>query len=71
MPWLRLAVGMTQFLTFTRLELVLALNLVAKNMHKPTLKVKEAVLQILAYVANRPSGGHTYARVGAIGPFVW
>ena len=33
-PWLREAVGMVQFLTFTRMEIILALNLVAKNMHR-------------------------------------
>jgi len=30
-PWLRLAVGMVQYLTFTRMEISLALNLVARN----------------------------------------
>jgi len=33
-PWLREAVRMVQFLTFTRMEIILALNLVAKNMHR-------------------------------------
>ena len=51
-PWLRLAVGMVQYLTFTRMEIALALNLVAKNMHRPCTKVKAAMDQILSYLAN-------------------
>ena len=51
-PWLRLAVGMVQYLTFTRMEISLALNLVARNMHQPTKRVKAAMEQILRYLAN-------------------
>ena len=69
--WLRQAVGLVQFLTFTRLELVFALNLVAKNMHKPCERVKEAMMQILRYLANRPDDGLVYTGGGEIRLQCW
>ena len=50
-----------QYLTFTGMEISLALNLVARNMHKPTKRVKEAMELILRYLANRPNDGLTFA----------
>ena len=63
-PWLREAVGMVQFLTFTRMEIILALNLVAKNMHRLCQRVKVAMMQILRYLANRLDDGLLYTSGG-------
>jgi len=70
-PWLRLAVGMVQYLTFTRMEISLALNLVAKNMHKPCKKVKAAMEQILRYLANRPDDGLLFTAGGEVEMQCW
>lgn len=70
-PWLRLAVGMVQYLTFTRMEIALALNLVAKNMHRPCMKVKAAMEQILRYLANRPDDGLLFTAGGEIEMQCW
>ena len=70
-PWLRLAVGMVQYLTFTRMEIALALNLVAKNMHKPCTKVKAAMEQILRYLANRPDDGLRFKSGGNVEMQCW
>jgi len=64
--WLRLAVGMVQYLTFTRKENALAFNLVAKNMYRPCTKVKAAMEQILRYLANRPDDGLRFKAGGDV-----
>jgi hypothetical protein len=53
-PWMRKAVGLTQFLTLTRMEITTALNLVARQMHKSTARTRTAMENILMYIANRP-----------------
>jgi hypothetical protein len=70
-PWLRLAVGLVQYVTFTRMELHLALNQVARRMHKPTLHTEAAMWQILNYLANRPRDGLLYTRSGEIKLTCW
>jgi len=70
-PWLRLAVGMVQYLTFTRMEIALALNLVAKNMHRPCKKVKAAMEQIVRYLANRPDDGLLFTAGGEVEMQCW
>jgi hypothetical protein len=63
-PWLRLAVGLVQYLTFTRLDLLLPLNLVARQMHKPTQEVRKDMVQILQYLANTVDEGLYYGSGG-------
>jgi hypothetical protein len=69
--WLRLAVGLVQYVTFTRMEVHLALNQVARCMHKPTAQTEEAMLQILNYIGNRPRDGLLYTRSGQIKLTCW
>lgn len=69
--WLRLAVGLVQFLTMTRMEVSLPLNLVARQMHRPTASVKADMLHILHYLANRPDDGLVYRREGEVKLSCW
>jgi len=70
-PWLRKAVGLVQFLTATRMETTTALNLVARQMHKPTEKTIAAMKKILQYIANRPNDGLIYKAGGKIELNCW
>jgi len=69
--WLRLAVGLVQYVTFTRMEVHLALNQVAREMHKPTTETEAAMNQILNYLGNRPRDGLRYTRSGEIKLTCW
>jgi len=48
------------------MELHLALNQVAREMHQPTRETEEAMNQILNYLGNRPHDGLLYIRSGKI-----
>ena len=69
--WLRKAVGLVQFLTATRMEVITALNLVARQMHHPTEKTIAAMKRILQYIANRPDDGLIYKTGGKIKIDCW
>ena len=69
--WLRLAVGLVQFLTMTRMEVSLPLNFVARCMHQPTASVKVDMMRILLYLANRPDDGLVYKKEGAVSLSCW
>jgi len=69
--WMRLAVGLVQFLTMTRMEVSLPLNLVARCMHKPTASLKADMMRILRYLANRPDDGLVYTKEGAVSLSCW
>ena len=70
-PWLRLAVGAVQYLAFTRLEVTLPLNIVARTMHQPTQDTREDMMRILRYLANTPMEGIHYAGGGPISLSGW
>jgi len=70
-PWMRKAVGLVQFLTLTRMEIITALNLVARQMHKPTARTRTAMENILKYIANRPDDGLVYKEGGDIEVSCW
>ena len=70
-PWLRLAVGAVQYLAFTRLEVTLPLNMVARAMHQPTQDTREDMMRILQYLANTPGEGIRYAGGGSVSLSCW
>ena len=59
-PYLRKAIGLLQYLTITRMDIITELNMIAKRMHKPTRNDINAVKEIAKYISTTSDLGIKY-----------